>query len=351
MKAVIRAIGASLLAGFLASATLGSARSGAQAHFAEADHHMHILSAAGAHLDELFCDKIGRDECGDLLQSSTGADALQALDAAGIRQGVLLSTAYMAGSPELKEAPKVLARNTRAENTYVVDQARLSCGRLVAFVSVNPNSPNALDEIDYWRRHGGAAGLKLHLANSDFDFSSSPQVVRLAAVFRAAAAARFPIVIHMRNRNPDYGAKEVEIFLRQVLPAARGVSVQIAHSGGWGGADHRALSALGAFAEAIKRDPKGTDNLYFDMAMMPDTPKHPASREAIARYVSLMRKIGLKRFLLASDWTKGTNLKVYYESVKQRLNLTPAEWQEIAWNTAPYLHRNGKSVACAAARS
>ena len=52
---------------------------------------------------------------------------------------------------------------------------------------------------------------------------------------QAAAANGWTIMIHMRTRAEDYGAQDVEIFLKEVLPHAGGSPVFIAHSGGWGG--------------------------------------------------------------------------------------------------------------------
>ncbi|QUD89580.1 amidohydrolase family protein [Phenylobacterium montanum] len=302
---------------------------------------MHIASPLSVEIERKFCKNIAeKDGCdSDGLKASTGADALRSLDAAGIGRGALLSTAYMIGSPEVAEPPNLLAPETRAENAYVVEQARLSCDRLAAFISVNPNSPNALDEIRYWARTGGATGLKLHLANSGFDFNSPAQMANLGAVFEAANEARFPIVVHLRNRDPNYGGKAVEQFLNQILPRARGVTVQIAHAGGWGGVDAQTLSALSAFAEAIGSDPAGTRNLLFDLAYVPDLPDRKASLSDDQALAGLMRRIGLQRFLPASDWIKGMDLTQYYSSEVPALPLTPDEWREVLSNEAPYMRR------------
>ncbi len=140
------------------------------------------------------------DQCIESLTAATGADALQALDSAVIARGVLLSMGYMAGAPEIGAAPGDVAADTRAENGFVVPQAAASCRRLRAFISVNPDS--AMGQIGYWARYGGADWLKLHLANSAFDFGSARRVRRLAAVFHAAHRAGLAIVIHPCNMDP-----------------------------------------------------------------------------------------------------------------------------------------------------
>lgn len=314
------------------------------------DHHLHILSPETAKTVTAICAKLGIFECPPILsfKPSNGQNAIDALDRAGVRRGVLLSTAYVFGSPEAAGLGLNLAGETRRENAFVVAQARAHCERLVAFVSVNPLAANALDEIAYWGRAGGAAGLKIHLQNSDFDFRSPAQVRKLATVFAAAAAVRFPIVIHMRTRAKDYGAQDVAIFLKDVLPYASGVVVQIAHAAGSGGEDESALYALDAFARAIKRDPGATANLYFDVAMVPNIEmgiilRIKASAEQVTKLRGLMRTIGLNRFLPASDWNYPIDLRRYYANEQNSLGLTDAEWRTLATNQAPYLEAPGRS--------
>jgi hypothetical protein len=343
------AAGAALAALLIAG---GAAAQGA-APSPVADHHMHIISPESARILKISCARLGPIRCPPEIStgSSTGADAVAALDHAGIGKGVLLSTGYFFGSPELADLGLDVAKEMRAENAFVVAQARASCGRLAAFVSVDPLRPGAVEEIDYWGRAGGASGVKLHLGNSGVDLRDSAQAAKVAAVFRAAARYHLPIVIHLATRRADYGAPDARIFLRDVLPAAGGVPVQIAHAGGGGGVTAGTLSALTAFAEAIRRDPAGTANLSFDLAMVPDgvsnTAVRPASPGRLAALEVLMRRIGLRRFVLASDWTKPLDLARYYRIEKAALGLPEPQWAALAANTEPWMRqRLAGSAAC-----
>ena len=316
-----------------------------------ADHHLHIFSAQAAAAANLGCKKMGPKAClaTEETLSSTGADALAALDAAGIQRGTLLSVGYMFGSPEIDDGSVDVTKAMRAENAYDVEQARLSCGRLVAFISVDPLLPNAVDEIDYWGRTGGATGLKLHLGNSDFHFDRPDQVRKLAAVFKAAERQHFAIVVHLRPRDP-HGAADVKVFLRDVAPMAPDVPIQVAHAGAGGSVDPDMLAALGAFADAIAAHPEKTKNLYFDLAMVPDffanrgKLRPPEPQRAALR--DLMHRIGLNRFLLASDWTKPLNLGPYYANQKESLGLTETEWRQLASNVAPYFTAVSAPTSC-----
>lgn len=323
----------------------------------QVDHHMHIFSPEASRILNILCVRAGPQKCPPEISKapSTGADAIRALDAAGVRQGVLLSTAYFFASPDVADLHLPLDQETRAENRYVVDQARLSCGRLAAFISVNPAAPNAVREIDYWAHAGGATGLKLHLGNSGFDFRSPAEVRKLAAVFRAAGRAGFPIVIHLQTRRSDYGAADARIFLREVAPFAGDVPIQVAHAAGGGGVDGGELAALGAFADAFERRPQATRNIFFDLAMVPDevsnTDKLAAAPDKVAALKALIARIGLRRFAPGSDWTSGLDLAHYYADERAALALPDADWAALSANKAPYMHDLAAAAAdCAAKR-
>jgi predicted TIM-barrel fold metal-dependent hydrolase len=307
------------------------------------DHHMHVFSPEAARVLKISCARVGPVKCPPEISKSpsTGREAVQALDNAGIQTGVLLSTGYFFGSPTLADLKLDVRAKTRAENTFVVDQAQGQCRRLIAFFSVNPLSSNALDEIAYWGRKGGATGLKLHLGNSHFDFRSPQEVRKLAAIFRLAAQLHFAIVVHLETPASDFGARDIHIFLTDVAPFARSVPIQVAHAGGGGGVDAHTLSALGEFADAFEHDPEGAKNIFFDLAMVPDemsnTAKIAAPADNIAKLKALMERIGIKRFILASDWTYPLKLEKYYADEKAALNFSEDDWRLLVSNVAPYV--------------
>jgi predicted TIM-barrel fold metal-dependent hydrolase len=313
------------------------------------DHHMHIFSPEAARVLKISCARVGPVKCPPEISKnpSTGRDAVQALNDAGIQTGVLLSTGYFFGSPTLADLKLDVPAKTRAENTFVVDQAKGQCGRLIAFISVNPLSSNALTEIAYWGQKGGATGLKLHLGNSHFDFRSPEEVRKLAAIFRLAAQLHFAIVVHLETPAPDFGARDIHIFLTEVAPFARSVPIQVAHAGSGGGADAHTLSALGEFADAFEHDPESAKNIFFDLAMVPDemsnTAKIAASADNVGKLKTWMERIGLKRFVLASDWTYPLNLEKYYADEKAALNFSRDNWRLLASNVAPYVPTSPKA--------
>ncbi len=291
------------------------------------DHHMHVHSPAILRILPAYCaSPMRKSPCDPKFTAPlTADDALKAMDEAGIRKGWLMSTAYLAESPladPVPDAPGVV----REANDFTVGLARARPDRFAAFVSVNPTAPDALAEIARWKGDRAVTGLKLHLTNSDVDLRNPDHVARLAAVFRAAADNGWTIMIHMRTRASDYGARDVHIFLDQVLPAAGRAPVVIAHAGGWGGVDAVTLDALGAFADAFEQDPNAVRNLRFDLAQVF---KAQATRDERAKMARLIRRIGPDRFVAGSDWPFAENLKTYYSTAYAWPELSHSEWRAI----------------------
>src|SRR4029077_2593832 len=102
-------------------------------------------------------------------------------------------------------------------------------------------------------------------------------------------------------------------------------------------------AVLEGFADAIHARPAQTRHLYFDLAMVPDlfsnTRKLSAKPDDVAALDKAMRSIGLGRFLPASDYTLGVDLKAYYANQKASLRLTDREWHKVASNVAPYISK------------
>lgn len=312
------------LAAVLAASTMMLASAPAMAEPVATDHHVHVHSPAILDFLPAYCSSLGRiSACPEVFtRPLTVDDLLTDMDAAGVRRAFLMSTAYLAESPMMVPARHDAPDLIRAANDFTVDLARSHPDRLSAFVSVNPLTPTALPEIARWADDPFAAGVKLHLTNSDVDLRDPDDVAALARVFRAAAAGEMTIMIHMRTRAEDYGAKDVGIFLDQVLPQAQGVPVMIAHSGGWGGLDDNTWAAMTAFAEALEEHPETSRSLSFDLAQVFDA---ETSEADLLRLVALMRRIGIDRFVAGSDWPFSGPLNAYLNDVFARLPLTPAE--------------------------
>jgi predicted TIM-barrel fold metal-dependent hydrolase len=261
------------------------------------------------------------------------------LDSAGIRRALVLSGAYLYGSPA-RTVDDEYAR-VRAENDWTGAQAARYHDRLRAFCSFNPLKEYALDELarcasDPNLRHG----IKLHFGNSDVQLDDPAQVEQLRRVFRAANEHRMAIVVHLRasiSRHRPYGAVQAHVFLEQLLPLVPDIPVQVAHLAGSGPGydDPPAHSAMAVLAEAVEQADPRTSRLWFDVATVVDLDISPATAALVARRI---RQAGVERIVYGSDAAAGDNLRPREGwAAFRRLSLTEDEFARIASNLAPYL--------------
>jgi uncharacterized protein len=293
-----------------------------------ADYHQHLFSPA---ITALLATRPGGP------QGITARDLVALLDSAGIRRALVLSVAYMYGSPARAfddEYAKV-----RAENDWTAAQAAQYPERLRAFCSFNPLKEYALDELarcakDPRLRHG----VKLHFGNSDVQLDNPAHLERLRQVFRAANDHRMAIVVHLRasvSRKRPYGAAQARIFLDQLLPLVPDVPVQVAHLAGTGPGydDPPADSAMAVLAEAVQNRDRRTRRLWFDVATIADL-NISAANAALA--VKRIRQVGVDRILYGSDAAAAGNLPPRESwAAFRRLPLTDREFERIAGNLAP----------------
>jgi uncharacterized protein len=296
-----------------------------------ADHHQHLFSPALA--------KVLAPGSGEL-PTITAREVIALLDAAGIRSALLLSVAYMYGSPA--RALKDEYTKVQAENDWTGAQAAQYPQRLRAFGSVNPLKAYALDELARCANNPNLRhGLKLHFGNSDVQLDNPAHVEQLQRVFQAANARRMAIVIHLRasiSRRRSYGTAQARVFLDELLPLAGDIPVQIAHLAGAGPGyeDPPAQRAMAVLAAAVAQEDPRTRQLWFDVATVVDANISAATARLVARRI---RQVGLERTLYGSDAATGDNLRPREGwAAFRRLPLRQDEFERIARNVAPYFN-------------
>ena len=295
-----------------------------------ADHHQHLFSPAIAAL--LATGSAGPP-------AITARDVVALLDSAGIRRALVLSVAYMVGSPARSVADEYA--RVRTENDWTGAQAAQYPDRLRAFGSFNPLKEYALDELARCAGNPNLRhGIKLHFGNSDVQLDNPAHVEQLRRVFRAANEHRMAIVVHLRasiSRNRPYGAAQARVFLEQLLPLVPDIPVQIAHLAGAGPGydDPPADSAMAVLAEAVEQVDPRTSRLWFDVATVADLNISPANADLAARRI---RQVGVERILYGSDAAVGDNLRPREGwAAFRRLPIMEDEFARIASNVAPYL--------------
>jgi len=265
----------------------------------------------------------------------TADQLIRDMDETGIERAAVLSVAYFFASPS-RSWPGDEYANVRAENDWVAAQVARHPDRLVAFCGVSPIRDYAEREV---RRCAGELkmkGLKLHFRSSRVDVLNPEHLEKVRRVFRVANELGLAVVAHTNVR--PYGREQAEVFLKELLPAAPDVVVQIAHL--WGGNEF-APAALGVFADAVAAKDPRTKNLYFDLTEVEAAAavsSDPA--ETMREIARLIRRIGLGRILYGSDAaatpdSPPTSLR--WARLRRALPLTNEELRVVAGNVAPYM--------------
>lgn len=308
-----------------------------------ADHHVHLWSSDARDLLVRAQKAVGQEVIAEEQARPLSAeDALAALDSAGIERGVLLSTAYFFGIPDVEVEDEYA--KVRAENDYVGRQVEARPDRLVGFFSANPLADYAFDEMERLADHEAFAGLKLHLGNSDVSLRDSADVARLREVFGRANELDLAVVIHLGGRSESFGAPDAEAFVEEVLPAAPDVPIQVAHMGGPGGLGPGTRAAAGVFAAALEEHPERTRNLVFDLSGVPHPTYLARGDTALVRrieqlnraFVQTARGLGFDRVLYGSDWP-AVPMARYLDGVREDLPLSDEEFRDLVDDPAPYL--------------
>lgn len=306
-----------------------------------AEHHLHIRSEAGTDaLVRILEETQGREDL--QIEPLAGADDVIALlDSTGTARGAVLSTAYFFAMPDVDfQDERMLVRR---ENEYVAQEASKYPDRLAAFCAVNPLSDYALEEVRWCGDGDRFTGLKLHFANSSVDLRNADHRDKLRQVFRVANAQDLALVVHLWTRNPEYGARDVNLFIEHVLPEAGNTPVQIAHLGGPGSFSSVTNTAAKEFAGAIEKENPVTENIFFDLAEVPHNPDRAKNEEeqvkmerANRQMVDRIRDLGTERVLWGSDWIAGP--PAVYKTKLQSITNYSDIWKDIRSNKAPYLN-------------
>ena len=305
--------------------------------FGGSDHHMHIYSTDGAAVWVAMCEVIPGG-CGEYELPAAGRlsadDAVSALDEAGLDKGAILSLAYFYGYPALRGTVFDDRRYVRSENEYVLQEVARHPDRLTGFFSVNPLTDYAVDEALYWGEHGGLTGLKLHLTNSAVDFKNPEHVRKLRAVLDVTDSHGMPVVIHLRTRDPSYGYDHAALFIEQIASQLPSTTWYLAHMAGWGGYDPGTDGAIQAFLDAVDAGTLDHAKVWFDLAAIVSDELLPHDLNALRNKI---QRIGLDRLVFASDWDEAAPA-VYLATLKEALQLSDPEWQQLIGNEAPFFH-------------
>jgi predicted TIM-barrel fold metal-dependent hydrolase len=263
----------------------------------------------------------------------TAEQLIAEMDAAAVKRAAVLSVAFWFGNPRRKVEDEYA--KVRAENDWVAQQVAPYRDRLIGFCSFNPLKDYAIEELNRCIKNPNFKGLKLHIGNSRVDVLNPQQIEKLRTVFRAANEKQFPILIHLWTSVGNYGRAHAEAFLKEILPVAPNIPIQIAHMAA-SGPNYHSDDAFEVYANAAASNDPRMKNVYVDVASMVTRDTTPATLELVAKR---LRQFGLQRVLFASDRSPGfgnESPKDAWEAFR-RLPLTEKEFRIVAENVAPYM--------------
>jgi len=291
------------------------------------DHHIHLRSPETYQL----LSKLGLEQP---RPEKEYTDITELLRASPAQKCFVVSVAYMLAGFGLgaKELEAV-----KAENDHTARECAKLPGRAFGFASVNPLRDYAPGEIERCLSLPGIAGVKLHFDNSRVSLRDEQHAKAVRAVLLVAAKRNAPALVHMDNRQPEFGAEDARAFLDQVLAELPPMEVYIAHLGTGGGYDESTRAVLGVFEKAL---PGLKHKVFLDVSgiALPAAFRgiEPLTLEQGKELAATMRRMGLGRFVFGTDFSV-TDSATYRSSLRAALPLTDAEFDRVMHNTGPLM--------------
>lgn len=260
---------------------------------------------------------------------------------------LLVPMGHLYGNSEFRAGLELSLEEERArlaaENDHVAREAARHPGRALALCSVSVLRPYAWEEIRRCRGELGSAGLKLHLASSEVDLREPEHLTRVAEIAAWAERERVPLLIHLDTQRRGTQAADVERFARVVLEPHPKLVVIVAHLGGSGGFGRWTQSVFATLVDWLEaRAAAGTphEGIYFDLSAVilerESEGVPPTSNEEAAALGTALRRAGLDRLLLGSDYPVFDPRRTA-ELLVERAGLTHDELAHLLANRAPGL--------------
>lgn len=339
LRAIVATLALPLVAGctFVQARTPPTCSSAVSVSAPMVDHHQHLLSEPERRATVEYVRQRGSTDYARQVEVEPLVDAdqlVQMLDSAGIGKAVVLSSAYYLTRTATERPGELEA--LRADEAWTLAQVQRHPTRLVATCSVNPLRGYAPGEIERCASAGSFRAIKMHFDASGVDFANASHVASVRRAFATANRVKLPVIVHIQTET-GYGAAQARTFLNEMLPAASDVPVTINHL--WGGGIYAGAGAeaLTELAAAVQRGDPQTKNLWFDVAQAAQMATTTRERKEVAER---MRQIGFGRLLYGSDgpqWS-GSQPKEQWAQFSTCMPLSPAEFDSLGRNAAPYLH-------------
>lgn len=286
------------------------------------DHHVHVLSPRlVADWKSLGMEFSRADEA--------YTDASLIMEQNDIGGAFLISMAHLYATDDFRTictTGELESRLVAAENDYVAVSVARHPSKFVGFFSVNIFREYAFDELARCKANPNLTGLKLHLPACSFDFEKEEHWKRLSEVLAWAARENVPVLLHL-TADEEVDLSKASWFWESVVGTLPSLELYMAHLGAAGGFNDSSENILMGYHFRKTESPAFAKmRIYFDLsgAKIGTNPEIARTDDERCRRLSeLILKIGVDRFLFASDYPV-FSVSETRNDLKQRLVL-PAD--------------------------
>lgn len=266
------------------------------------DHHVHLLSPALIQDWKSIGMEFGRPD-------EAYSDPTRLIENEHLVGAFLVSMAHLYATEDFRailKEPNDEWRRVAAENDFIADSVAKHPAFFVGFFSVSPLADYAFDELNRCQSKPNLTGLKLHLPACGVDLNDAAHTSRLDSVLSWAATNDVPVLMHLTaGENVDLDTS-LRIWNTIVRPHEK-LELYVAHLGSVGGYNHSSHNILEGFRKLAEQDADFRKRaIYFDLsgAIIPEGSEEaqPTSDEQLKRLSDQIERIGVQRFLFASDY-------------------------------------------------
>lgn len=283
---------------FFGACSLASAQNQGQDVF---DHHVHVLSQRLVDDWKSLGMEFSRPD-------DAYTDASLILRQNEVGGAFLISMAHMYATEDFRTictTRELERRLIAAENDYVAVSVAMHPSKFVGFFSINIFRDYAFEELNRCKANPNLAGLKLHLPACSFDLENEGHWKRLSVILSWAARENVPVLLHL-TAGEDVDLKTASWFWESVIEPHPSLELYLAHLGSIGGFNDSSENILLSYHRRSVENPAFCRmNIYFDLsgAIIGDNAEIArTTNERCKRLAELMLKIGVDRFLFASDY-------------------------------------------------
>ena len=297
------------------------------------DHHVHIISPQLLKDWKAVGMRFSR-------QDEFYSNPVKVLEILNCQRVIALSMAHLYTSEwfaELENIENNRMNWVRRENNFVAETARQHPNRILGFFSINPRMAGWKTEFDRCAALDGISGLKLHLPACGMQIQNNEHFASLKQVVKRCGDNGLPILIHLDGLDGEFDQNIAAKFWSEIVAPNPKLTLVLAHLGSTGGFNDRSEALFATYRAACEKSADFSRmEIYFDLSgavLLEETDGLPAtSEERCQELAETMRKVGLKKFLPASDYPAFApgDLAI---SLRDRIGLTPKEIAEVISNT------------------